>query len=211
MVQCDGFRAAVVCRAEERAPRAAIALDGEAPARLCLLFWAYGRGCHRLGQPLLQVSPHGERGDRTTTSPHSPHRLTSTALPHNSCSALSTANSDTQARWQKPQAIVLALANANHSPPQFLASPLALVPASTASQQQPWRTQAMARITSNHLSNSSNKHDHYEQEHYYDAIMMDEAARANILASCYTVDASSQMLQGFHYSTTGAGGAGWCV
>lgn len=28
-------------------------------------------------------------------------------------------------------------------------------------------------------------------------------------ASCYAVDAVSMQLQGFHYSTTGAGGAEW--
>ncbi|KAJ9648970.1 hypothetical protein H2199_000883 [Coniosporium tulheliwenetii] len=38
---------------------------------------------------------------------------------------------------------------------------------------------------------------------------MTESARANVLASCYAVDASSMALQGFHYSSTGAGGVDW--
>jgi len=35
------------------------------------------------------------------------------------------------------------------------------------------------------------------------------ASRANVMASCYAVDATSTTLQGFHYSSTGAGGAEW--
>ncbi|KAI9675616.1 MAG: hypothetical protein M1817_000982 [Caeruleum heppii] len=45
--------------------------------------------------------------------------------------------------------------------------------------------------------------DHHGNEDY-ERKMHDEAS--NTLASCYVVDASSAMLQAFHYSTTGAGG-----
>ena len=33
---------------------------------------------------------------------------------------------------------------------------------------------------------------------------------ANMKASCYVVDASVSTVQGFHYSSTGAGGPEWC-
>jgi hypothetical protein len=49
---------------------------------------------------------------------------------------------------------------------------------------------------SNQPRNSSN---------YYQATK-DVAARSNIQASAYTVDAVSMGLKGFHYSTCGAGG-----
>lgn len=60
-------------------------------------------------------------------------------------------------------------------------------------QQQPWHYQAMApKHTS---SNSSNN--------CYGEVI---ARHANILASCYVVDADTTFLKGFHYSTTGADG-----
>ena len=41
---------------------------------------------------------------------------------------------------------------------------------------------------------------------HYDYHYNRDGQRVNILASCYSVNASSGALQGFHYSTTGAGG-----
>jgi len=38
---------------------------------------------------------------------------------------------------------------------------------------------------------------------YYDS------PQANVKASCYVVDAATVGLTGFHYSSTGAGGAEW--
>lgn len=55
----------------------------------------------------------------------------------------------------------------------------------------------MASITSNHKSSSSSN--------YYKTTM-DVAARSNIQASAYSVDAVTGSLKGFHYSTHGAGG-----
>lgn len=57
----------------------------------------------------------------------------------------------------------------------------------------------MAKPTGNIRSKSSNQH--------YDNNTME--ARPTILASCYTVDASTAALKGFHYSTTGVPGAQW--
>jgi hypothetical protein len=34
-------------------------------------------------------------------------------------------------------------------------------------------------------------------------------AGSNVKASCYAVDACTTVVQGFHYSTTGAGGVDW--
>ena len=36
-----------------------------------------------------------------------------------------------------------------------------------------------------------------------------DGPRMNVLASCYSVNGSSGALQGFHYSTTGAGGTSY--
>jgi LmbE family N-acetylglucosaminyl deacetylase len=57
----------------------------------------------------------------------------------------------------------------------------------------------MARITTNNNDSSSNHYDHLNMYN----------ATANVKASCYIVNSSSASLQGFHYSTTGAGGAEW--
>ncbi|KAH0198155.1 hypothetical protein KCU86_g10082, partial [Aureobasidium melanogenum] len=57
----------------------------------------------------------------------------------------------------------------------------------------------MANYSNQHFSSSSN---------YYQATK-EVAARSNIQASAYTVDAVDMALKGFHYSTCGAGGAGW--
>ncbi|KAF2267435.1 hypothetical protein CC78DRAFT_457345 [Lojkania enalia] len=54
----------------------------------------------------------------------------------------------------------------------------------------------MARISSNNSSSSSSSNLH---DHYYNA-------STNIRASCYVVNATTRAIQGFHYSTTGAGG-----
>ncbi|KAF2650513.1 hypothetical protein K491DRAFT_608600 [Lophiostoma macrostomum CBS 122681] len=55
----------------------------------------------------------------------------------------------------------------------------------------------MARISSsNSSSSSSNLHDSY---YYYNT-------NSNVRATCYAVNSSSAAIQGFHYSTTGAGG-----
>ncbi|KAF2422451.1 hypothetical protein EJ08DRAFT_690036 [Tothia fuscella] len=54
----------------------------------------------------------------------------------------------------------------------------------------------MAKLPSNNDSSSNN---YYETSNMY--------APANVKASCYIVNAVSTSLQGFHYSTTGAGGA----
>ncbi|TKA49826.1 hypothetical protein B0A49_12705 [Cryomyces minteri] len=56
----------------------------------------------------------------------------------------------------------------------------------------------MANLTYNKQSSSSSN--------YYET-SMDVVARANILASAYSVDASSGALKSFHYSTSGAGGS----
>jgi hypothetical protein len=37
-----------------------------------------------------------------------------------------------------------------------------------------------------------------------------DRSTANVRASAYVVNAGTAALQGFHYSTTGAGGAEWC-
>jgi hypothetical protein len=52
----------------------------------------------------------------------------------------------------------------------------------------------MARNINNSRTSSGNHHD------------VEDGAHPNILASCYVVDATTAMLKGFHYSTTGAGG-----
>ncbi|KAH0139810.1 hypothetical protein KCU67_g15049, partial [Aureobasidium melanogenum] len=54
----------------------------------------------------------------------------------------------------------------------------------------------MANYSNQHFSSSSN---------YYQATK-EVAARSNIQASAYTVDAVDMALKGFHYSTCGAGG-----
>lgn len=71
---------------------------------------------------------------------------------------------------------------------------------SISTNQRPWPTKAMAKKSSSSSSSRSSN--------YY-ASSITESARANILASCYAVDASSTALQGFHYSSTGAGGVDW--
>lgn len=53
----------------------------------------------------------------------------------------------------------------------------------------------------NHSSTSSTTAEYYARR--------TRSPSPQTLASCYTVDASTMQLQGFHYSTTGAGGAGW--
>lgn len=54
----------------------------------------------------------------------------------------------------------------------------------------------MANYSNQNFSSSSN---------YYQATK-EVAARSNIQASAYTVDAVDMALKGFHYSTCGAGG-----
>jgi hypothetical protein len=54
----------------------------------------------------------------------------------------------------------------------------------------------MANYSNQHRNSSSN---------YYQATK-EVAARSNIQASAYTVDAVDMALKGFHYSTCGAGG-----
>jgi len=62
-------------------------------------------------------------------------------------------------------------------------------------KSQSWqKLKAMAPSKTNSHSNSSNRNG--------------EVRQANVLASSYIVDASAR-LTGFHYSTTGAGGAQW--
>lgn len=68
------------------------------------------------------------------------------------------------------------------------------------SNQQPWQTRPMARITNNNSSSSSSN--------YY-ASSITSSTRSTLRASCYTVDARSTSLQGFHYSSTGAHGVEW--
>jgi hypothetical protein len=61
---------------------------------------------------------------------------------------------------------------------------------------QPWHTLSMANYSNQPRNSSSN---------YYQATK-EVAARSNIQASAYTVDAVDMALKGFHYSTCGAGG-----
>lgn len=56
----------------------------------------------------------------------------------------------------------------------------------------------MARISSNNNSSSSNHYDNYYNN-----------TTSNVRASCYAVNTCTTELQGFHYSTTGAGGVDW--
>ncbi|KAG9815477.1 hypothetical protein KCU90_g25215, partial [Aureobasidium melanogenum] len=58
------------------------------------------------------------------------------------------------------------------------------------------------------MANYSNQHFSSSSSNYYQATK-EVAARSNIQASAYTVDAVDMALKGFHYSTCGAGGAGW--
>lgn len=64
-------------------------------------------------------------------------------------------------------------------------------------RHEPWLIISMANFTNQMNSSSSSN--------YYQATK-DVAARSNIQASAYTVDAASMALKGFHYSTCGAGG-----
>ena len=60
------------------------------------------------------------------------------------------------------------------------------------------------------MANFTNQFSKSSSSNYYQATQ-EVAARSNIQASAYTVDAALMALKGFHYSTCGAGGAGWCV
>lgn len=66
---------------------------------------------------------------------------------------------------------------------------------------QPWHTLSMANYSNQPRNSSSN---------YYQATK-EVAARSNIQASAYTVDAVDMALKGFHYSTCGAGGTYLCA
>jgi len=60
------------------------------------------------------------------------------------------------------------------------------------------------------MANFTNQYSKSSSSNYYQATK-DVASRSNIQASAYAVDAVSMSLKGFHYSTCGAGGAGWWV
>jgi hypothetical protein len=64
------------------------------------------------------------------------------------------------------------------------------------SNEQPWHQTTMARLFESNSSLSSSNS-------YYNP------TSANVKASCYVVDAVTAGLKGFHYSSTGAGGAEW--
>lgn len=59
----------------------------------------------------------------------------------------------------------------------------------------------MARISSS--NNDSSSSNHHGDDYYYGHV------ESNVRASCYSVDAATALLQGFHYSTTGAAGVDW--
>lgn len=70
-------------------------------------------------------------------------------------------------------------------------------PSTSSPGTQPWHTLSMANYSNQNFSSSSSN--------YYQATK-EVAARSNIQASAYTVDAVDMALKGFHYSTCGAGG-----
>lgn len=75
----------------------------------------------------------------------------------------------------------------------------AKLPLQNPALTQPWPIRTMARISSN--CNSSSSSNLYESYYY--------KTNSNVHASCYAVNARTTALQGFHYSTTGAGGDEW--
>lgn len=74
-------------------------------------------------------------------------------------------------------------------PPSPPSPPHLHLPFQPPSNRQPWPSSAMAKRTSTSSSSSSNW--------------------TAMKASCYTVNAASMALQGFHYSTTPAAGVEW--
>lgn len=84
----------------------------------------------------------------------------------------------------------------NQISPSSIQTHLFQPPNPSPPRTQPWHIDPMANSNQYSRSSSSN---------YYQATV-DVAARSNIQASAYTVDAVTMALKGFHYSTCGAGG-----
>jgi hypothetical protein len=87
------------------------------------------------------------------------------------------------------------------SPP----APLTTTPANPLSKQT-WQTRTMARSSS---SNSNSSRSNHSTSDYFYCNDNSSVAGSNVKASCYAVDACTTVVQGFHYSTTGAGGVDW--
>lgn len=108
------------------------------------------------------------------------------------CLFLETSLSRTTHVLQRTRPPPPTLHKPSTEPLQAAASRTTLRPLPT----QPWQTRTMAHSNSKRSSSSSSNRS--------------DRSTANVRASAYVVNASSAALQGFHYSTTGAGGAEWC-
>lgn len=172
---------------------------------------------------LLRLPNLRSSGPRCNMSCHvakvSPSRQTTSNMVRDTRGAANVKNSNARFRNQHPEpdsrskwpGSFASISNQIHRPTQHHSlrtpSPSSSSHISAARRilsPKLWQTPApMAKIT-NFSNNSSSNHSQRKPS------SMDVARRANIRASCYTVDAVTAALNGLHYSTTGVGG-GMCT
>lgn len=109
--------------------------------------------------------------------------------------SFATRTAENQQKSQPPNSIDLLKGSHTKASPTVDRLDFQLTKQPTSNQQS-WHQTAMARLSESNSSLSS-------RNSYYNS------PSANVKASCYVVDAVTARLTGFHYSSTGAGGAEW--
>lgn len=134
---------------------------------------------------------HWRRGQETTA-------LTQTALESSPSPATSHHSSNfTTSQSNTSSSILAILTPQSQKPPLLPRAFLQRAPLRRSDTKgSRWHPVTMPKPNSSRRSNSSDNL-------YCNAILK---PRPNIFASCYTVNASTTALKGFHYSTTGVGG-----